>query len=142
MGPEGDSRLEHRLVLLNGSAAGSSLRLDPSASTFTIGRDASRDLPVDDHLASRLHARLWFDGHAWQIEDCGSLNGTRVNSQPIERGVLDTGDVIRIGDRLIVFLCEHPAAQGGRLPPSVFSASTRLIRVAAQDPQSALLEEQ
>lgn len=136
--------LQHRLVLLNGPTPGASIRLDRSASAFTIGRDVSHDLPVDDHLVSRLHARLWFDGHAWQIEDCGSLNGTRVNSQPIERVVLDTGDVIRIGDRLIAFLADVAASESGplsgRFSPSVFSASTRLIRIAGCDQQSALQE--
>ena len=132
--------MENRLLLLNGPTPGVSVQLDPNAAGFTIGRDVARDLPMDDHLASRLHARLWYDGRAWQIEDCGSLNGTRVNSQPVGRAVLATGDVIRIGDRLIVFLSEVSSPESGRLSPSVFSASTRLIRLDARDKESALLE--
>jgi Nif-specific regulatory protein len=132
--------LEHRLIFINGPTLGASVQLDPTAATLTIGRDASRDVPVDDNLASRLHARLSYDGQGWQIEDCGSLNGTRVNSQPVQRAILESGDVIRIGDRLFIFLEDIPASENGQVPAPVFAASTRLTRLAPSKKETALLE--
>jgi pSer/pThr/pTyr-binding forkhead associated (FHA) protein len=80
--------LQHCLVLVNGPTPGASVQLAQDGAAVTIGRDASRDVPLDDHLASRLHARVWFDGSSWQIEDCGSRNGTTVNSRLIGRSAL------------------------------------------------------
>ena len=87
------------LVQLNGITPGTSIKLDPDGPPVTIGRDPQREFPVDDHLCSRLHCRLWFDGSAWRVEDCGSRNGTYVNSRQIDVEVLHPGDAIRIGDR-------------------------------------------
>ena len=133
--------MKHRLVLINGPAPGASLELDQEAAPITIGRDSSRDFPLDDHLASRLHARVWFDGHAWQIEDCGSHNGTTVNSRTISRSLLEAGDLIRIGDRLIIFLGEADAADAWNLSPSVLAASTSVVRISSPDKRAELLEE-
>ncbi len=132
--------MEHRLIFINGPIPGASVQLDPNAATLSIGRDASRELPVDDNLASRLHARLSYDGQGWQIEDCGSLNGTRVNSQPIQRAILESGDVIRIGDRLFIFLEDLPTSENGQVRTPVFAASTRLTRLAPSKKETALLE--
>ena len=133
--------MKHRLVLINGPAPGASLELNQDAAPITIGRDASRDFPLDDHLASRLHARVWFDGHAWQIEDCGSHNGTTVNSQAISRSLLVPGDLVRIGDRLIIFLGESEDANAWNLSPSVLAASTSAVRIPSPDKRAELLEE-
>ena len=57
------------LVAINGAGAGSYFPLDPDSGVVTIGRDESRDLPIDDPLASRLHARLTWHGPNWHIED-------------------------------------------------------------------------
>jgi pSer/pThr/pTyr-binding forkhead associated (FHA) protein len=72
------------LVLLNGSHPGTTLRLDEGAGVFTLGRHLSNDLQLDDDLASRMHARLFLRSGHWHLEDCGSLNGTHVNSQTIQ----------------------------------------------------------
>jgi Nif-specific regulatory protein len=37
------------------------------------------------------------------LEDCGSLNGTFVNSQAVQQTMLEPSDLIRIGDNLILF---------------------------------------
>ncbi len=133
--------MKHYLVLVNGPASGASVDLHQDGTPLTIGRDVSRDFPLDDHLASRLHARVWFDGQSWQIEDCGSRNGTTVNSQVISRSVLEAGDLIRIGDCLIIFLSEADEADAWNLSPSVVAASTSVLRIPSPNQRAELLEE-
>ena len=118
------------LVLLNGPTPGASVRLDPAAAPVTIGRDSSHGLPLDDPQCSRLHARVWFEGTQWHVEDCGSRNGTQLNSQPIQRSVLEPGDLIRVGKRLIVFVEESDEHVPLGLRPSKWAASTFVVRVA------------
>jgi len=137
----GDFHVRHCLVLVNGPTPGASVNLVEDAAPLTIGRDTSRDFPLDDHLASRLHARVWFDGQSWQIEDCGSHNGTTVNSQVISRSVLEPGDLIRIGERLIIFLRQADGPGAPTLPPAVVDASTSVVRIPSPDKRVEMLEE-
>ena len=90
--------VKYGLILLNGSTPGAGLTIAPEMEEVTLGRDAARDLPLDDNHCSRLHARVWFDTQRWQIEDCGSSNGTFVNSRRIKSKVLLHDDIISLGD--------------------------------------------
>jgi DNA-binding NtrC family response regulator/pSer/pThr/pTyr-binding forkhead associated (FHA) protein len=113
------------LIMLNGPTPGVTRRLDPQA-TVTVGRHPSRDLPLDDDRASRLHARISFRADRWHIEDCGSLNGTMVNSQPVQQAVLEPGDLIRIGERLLLFAAEE--SDSGQTEPGSVRATTWVRR--------------
>jgi transcriptional regulator with GAF, ATPase, and Fis domain len=129
------------LVLLNGPTPGAMVRLDADGEPVAIGRDASCDLPVDDHECSRLHARIWAENGRWCIEDCASRNGTQLNSQPIERSELEPGDLIRIGERLIVFVEESEPRGGTGLRPANLAASTVLARVSEPGKREAILQQ-
>ena len=126
--------MKYGLILLNGPTPGAGLSIDPALEEVTLGRDAARDLPLDDNHCSRLHARIWFDSQTWQIEDCGSSNGTFVNSRRVDRTMLRPGDVIRVGESLIVFAREHdpdePHWQARRLASSTF-----MMRVSEPEAQ-------
>jgi Nif-specific regulatory protein len=132
--------MSYSLVLLNGPTPGAAVNLDRAGGPVTIGRDTARELPIDDHLCSRLHARVWCEGDQWLIEDCGSRNGTILNGQPIQRSVLDPGDVIRVGERLIVFVDESDVPTGAGLRPSKLAASTFVVRVSEPDKREAIVE--
>jgi Nif-specific regulatory protein len=119
--------MSYSLVVLNGSHPGTTLKLNDSASEFTIGRHISNDLQLDDDRASRMHVRLLHRAGLWHLEDCGSLNGTFVNSQPAQQTVLESGDLIRIGDRLMLFVDEN-AEPRGDIQTSVFRATTSVSR--------------
>ncbi|MCA9185237.1 MAG: sigma 54-interacting transcriptional regulator [Pirellulaceae bacterium] len=123
----------HVLVVLNGPFAGATVTLEVGGRPVSIGRDRSRELPLDDPLASRLHCRVWHDGQHWQIEDCGSSNGTKVNAQFVERTVLETGDLIRVGDRLIVFLQQSDSIEQAAWGPSLVADTTAVVRVSRED---------
>lgn len=127
------------LVFINGSDPGSAVELDSESPGLTMGRDDARDIPLDDPVASRLHARMWCDGHRWQIEDCGSSNGTKVNSDWIQRRVLEPGDLIRVGDSLMVFLAQSSPLAAPKLQPSVLAGTTAAVRISSADRESYLL---
>jgi DNA-binding NtrC family response regulator len=131
--------MKYGLIMLNGPTPGAGVSIAPDVEEVTLGRDGARDLPVDDDHCSRLHSRIWFDSQRWQIEDCGSSNGTFVNSRRIERAMLRPGDVIRIGETLIVFAREHdadePHWQARRLASSTF-----MMRVSEPSEQPAFTE--
>jgi len=79
---------------------------------------------MDDDRSSRMHARVTYRSDRWYLEDCDSLNGTQVNSQPAQQTVLEAGDLIRIGDRLILYV-DDAAGQGPTdVQTSLFRATT------------------
>ena len=93
-----------------------------------IGReaDAGANLVLPDPAVSRLHAVLSVQGGdtLW-IQDCESSNGVFVNGRRVEGAVVRAGDVLRLGDSVLVVGRGTPApvdeAQGlailGRSPP-------------------------
>lgn len=128
------------LVVLNGGHPGTTLRLEPAAPAVTIGRHATNDLQLDDDRASRLHARMLYRGERWHLEDCGSLNGTFVNSQPIGHTVLEAGDLIRIGERLLLFV-EAPHEQISPDSPTALFRSNTAVELRAKATRGALAEQ-
>jgi transcriptional regulator with GAF, ATPase, and Fis domain len=86
-----------RLAVVDGDARPNVIDLAPEQ-PISIGR--SRDntvvLPHEDQ-ASRLHARVYFEGGRWLLRDFG-LNGTRVNNARVNQVTeLTDGNEIRIG---------------------------------------------
>lgn len=133
--------MTHSLVILNGTRPGTTLRLDQLVTDVTIGRHISNDLQLDDDKASRMHARVSLRGDRWHIEDCDSLNGTHVNSQPIEQSLLEPGDLIRIGDRLILFVDNSSEGGPAEVQTSVFRATTLVGRNHGSLTGGGLVEE-
>jgi ABC-type multidrug transport system ATPase subunit/pSer/pThr/pTyr-binding forkhead associated (FHA) protein len=80
-------------------------------SELTIGRSPENDLQLDYRTISWRHARIRRVGSAeeYVIEDLGSSNGTLVNEQPVEPGVLHPlhpGSTLRIGPIKLIFAPE------------------------------------
>jgi transcriptional regulator with GAF, ATPase, and Fis domain len=71
----------------------------------SLGRNVTApDVLLDDPCASRLHARIAWSAEqgAFRLEDAGSANGTFVNGVRVDAHTLADGDVLRIGDSLLV----------------------------------------
>ncbi|MGD2162183.1 MAG: FHA domain-containing protein [Anaerolineales bacterium] len=68
-----------------------------------IGRGTQSDIQLSDPKISRKHARLRFGDENVLLEDLGSAHGTLVNGERGEFFVLKDGDVIAMGDTLLVF---------------------------------------
>lgn len=70
----------------------------PVVGRLQIGRDPINQIPIDDPLASRVHATIWEDGGTLFIRDEQSSNGTLVNGKRIQETRLRPRDQIQIGN--------------------------------------------
>lgn len=66
-----------------------------------IGRKL--ELVLDDHEISRSHVILRREEGGWELRDCDSKNGTRINGSRIARAMLVDGDFVEIGGVFLVF---------------------------------------
>jgi S1-C subfamily serine protease len=114
-----------QLTIRSGPDAGKTVQAQ--GNEFTIGRDASCDLTLNDGKASRRHAalRVLPDGRA-TLYDLGSSNGTYVNGQRVQTTLLSGGEQVQIGDTV---LSPAPAAQ-----PAATSAGQAAAVAAAAPP--------
>ena len=129
------------LLLLNGPTPGTTVRLDPFSPEITIGRHHTRELQLDDERVSRLHAKVVLEEDQWHVVDCKSTNGTSVNAQPVNRAVLEAGDLIRIGERLILFVKNVGADDDDELEPMHFKSTTLLGRLRPEGEPSSDMEQ-
>jgi hypothetical protein len=91
------------LVVKRGPNAGSSFVV--SSDRVTIGRHPDSDFFLDDITVSRRHAEIRREGDIYTVKDVGSLNGTYLNGQRMEAAELHSGDELRVGKYVIVFVC-------------------------------------
>ena len=90
------------LLVKRGPNAGSTFLLTQASTS--VGRDVGSDVFLDDITVSRAHAVLEReDDGGWSVRDVGSLNGTYVNGDGVERTVLATGDEVQIGRFKLTF---------------------------------------
>mgnify|MGYP001345891235 CR=1 FL=1 len=90
------------LVVRRGPNAGSRFLLDKDRTS--AGRHPDSEIFLDDVTVSRRHAEFTREGGAFYVRDVGSLNGTYVNRQRIDRAGLSGGDEVQIGKFRMVFL--------------------------------------
>lgn len=83
------------LIVRSGPTAGARYLLDTDV--MTVGRHPEADIFFDDVTVSRRHAEITREGTTFEIIDQRSLNGTYVNGERVDRGVLDNGSEVRIG---------------------------------------------
>jgi pSer/pThr/pTyr-binding forkhead associated (FHA) protein len=69
---------------------------------LTIGRHGENDIVLRDSSVSRHHACFIKEGEHLIVTDKGSKNGPIVNGLKVESVRLEDGDVIRIGDNLVI----------------------------------------
>ncbi|MFM7059970.1 MAG: FHA domain-containing protein [Actinomycetes bacterium] len=89
------------LHIARGPNAGSNFVV--TEGTLQAGRHPDSDVFLDDITVSRRHATFQRTAEGVVVEDVGSLNGTYVNRDRIDRRVLADGDEIQIGRYVIVF---------------------------------------
>jgi pSer/pThr/pTyr-binding forkhead associated (FHA) protein len=93
------------LVVQRGPGSGSRFLLD--ADVVTAGRHPDSEIFLDDVTVSRRHAEFHRDGDTFTVSDVGSLNGTYVNRDRIDRVQLTDGDEVQIGKYRLVFFSGH-----------------------------------
>ncbi|MCI0340654.1 MAG: ATP-binding protein [Planctomycetales bacterium] len=80
-----------------------------------IGRHPTADVVLPDPSVSRAHAVIVREGDSYVIQDLGSGNGVLVNLKKVSREVLGGGDLIKIGNSLLVFSEEDEPAPPERV---------------------------
>jgi pSer/pThr/pTyr-binding forkhead associated (FHA) protein len=96
------------LVVQRGPGSGSRFLLD--ADVVKAGRHPDSEIFLDDVTVSRRHAEFHRSGETFTVSDVGSLNGTYVNRDRIDRVQLKDGDEVQIGKYRLVFFSGHESA--------------------------------
>ncbi len=74
--------------------------------TTSVGRQPGNDIVLNSASVSRYHAQFDVSEGRVYLVDLGTVNGTFINDQQVEpnsRVVLNDGDVITLGDVMLVF---------------------------------------
>jgi pSer/pThr/pTyr-binding forkhead associated (FHA) protein len=96
------------LVVQRGPGSGSRFLLD--ADVVNAGRHPDSEIFLDDVTVSRRHAEFTRAGEGYSVSDVGSLNGTYVNRDRIDRVLLTDGDEVQIGKYRLVYFSGHEGA--------------------------------
>ncbi len=113
-------------------------RVLDSSRALMLGRTPRCCLPgvLSDARVSREHARIDVSTRAVEVTDLGSRNGTWVNGERVERTTLAHGDVLRVGD---VLLLVHRSTKAPRVfeDPGIVGCSAQMAEVLRQAEQVA-----
>ncbi len=94
-------------VLIVRAGAQSGARFPLGDEVTHLGRHPDSEISLDDITVSRRHAEIERTPDGYVASDAGSLNGTYVNQERIDRTVLHHGDELQIGKFRLVFFERH-----------------------------------
>jgi putative nucleotidyltransferase with HDIG domain len=94
--------MEFELTILQGESVGKTFTIRQGDKKL-IGRAPECDIRIKDQRASRKHCTVENHGFEVRVEDLGSANKTVINGKTVEKGVLDSGDLLTVGSH--VFEC-------------------------------------
>ena len=103
------------LEAIAGPLKGSSIPLE--SEELSIGREPSNRVSLLDASVSRRHCVIKRESDQFLIQDLKSRNSTFVNGVPVTERVLQSGDEIKVGTSLFVFVL--PETEGGDVSSSV-----------------------
>jgi len=89
-------------VVRDGPKRGSRIHLD--SDSVSVGRHPQSDIFLDDVTVSRRHAEVVRSGTHFEVVDSGSLNGTYVNQDRVDRQMLASGDIVQVGKFKLVYV--------------------------------------
>src|SRR5947209_2732857 len=84
-----------RLVLLSEGLTGRTYELKTDKTT--VGRVTDNAFEIPEASVSSHHAELTLRGNDVLVKDLGSTNGTFINGEKIEEGILKLGQILRVG---------------------------------------------
>ncbi|MGE0545616.1 MAG: FHA domain-containing protein [Kofleriaceae bacterium] len=117
--------------------------LDLAAAEIKVGRAMDCAIRTDDAMVSRHHARVFWGGGGYVLEDLSSANGVFFQEQRIQNHLFKHGDAIRCGSLWLRFvdtnqLAMSPPPGSGPIPPggpTGHLAAMNPAAVAAVQPQ-------
>jgi pSer/pThr/pTyr-binding forkhead associated (FHA) protein len=131
--PKPRSQPPPRLVVLGEPAAGAEFTLNKPA--LRIGRDERLDIWINHKSISHEHAEVQVSDAKVTVFDLDSANGMRVNGVSAKRAVLETGDILQLGEVRFRFLPAEGAHSlvplPGELPAAAPSSSSSRKPVVA-----------
>jgi hypothetical protein len=90
------------LIVRSGPQAGERFVLDDQVTH--LGRHPDSEIMLDDITVSRRHVSIERTAQGYLVADAGSLNGTYINQERVDRAFLRHGDELQIGKfRLVLF---------------------------------------
>ena len=104
-----------------------------SKSTFTVGRLPDNQIQVDNLAVSGHHAKIYWEGDHFVLEDTGSFNGTFLNNERISKHVLANGDNILVGKHTLTF-ADDGSESFDAVPPQAAAAAGPATTAQALDP--------
>jgi DNA-binding winged helix-turn-helix (wHTH) protein len=117
-----------------------------SSSKLRLGRSSDCELMLAVPDVSRVHAEIECDGASHVLYDQRSTNGTFVNGERVERAPLRAGDVLRLGDAILVVVGLEPGERGearelhpGLVGSAVLARALAPLRAVGQGMQTVLL---
>jgi hypothetical protein len=90
------------LQVVEGPDAGKQLVIAPRME-ITIGRNGDNMFPLMDQEVSGYHCKLLCGNDRVRFQDLGSSNGSFVNEQPFQDGMVKSGDTLRLGRYTRIF---------------------------------------
>lgn len=99
-----------KLFVLDGPVAQPEISLNRPEVRF--GRSATLEVPINDDLVSKIHAKIVYQNSQHTIMDTGSRNGVFVNGLRVESQVLKHRDEVQIGPARFAF-----SETGEYIPP-------------------------
>jgi len=96
------------LVVRRGPNAGSTFVLQGDETT--VGRHPDSDIFLDDVTVSRRHAVVTRTPDGYEVADVGSLNGTYVDHERVDRAPLRDMHELQVGRFVLTFVLGEPPA--------------------------------
>jgi pSer/pThr/pTyr-binding forkhead associated (FHA) protein/tetratricopeptide (TPR) repeat protein len=93
---------------------------------LTLGRGETRDVVIPDPACSRHHCSVFFQQGQYVLKDMGSANGIFVNGERVEERVLQSGDVLTVGNTELRYVLDEATRPG--------AGATRPARAPSKPP--------
>jgi len=93
-----------KLIIKSGQFTGKEFELQPGVNT--VGRGPDNTISIPEPSVSTFHCELHLADIGLAVHDHNSTNGTFINKQAVVKGMLQTGDMLTLGD--VDFAVELP----------------------------------
>ena len=103
MEPFDAASLQLFLLKVKNTKRSKEIKFPKKEQLWTIGRDKSNKLVIEDSRVSRSHARVEYTDVGCEYIDLGSSCGSKLNGKPVLRARLKAGDVIELGQSTLIF---------------------------------------
>jgi len=127
-----------RLVLLSEGLTGRTYEL--KGDKTTVGRVSDNAFEIPEASVSSHHCELMVRGNDVLVKDLGSTNGTFINGDKIEEGLLKPGQILRVGMIEMRLETGEPAAPAAAAAASAANAK-KMLEHTRVIPQGIKLDE-